>query len=164
MNTSDLPLAAALRGRFHSVEPLRLFLEAGNAVLTVRSEKTGTRFTYRFRRPDPTPEKPKRPIWVSVLTGSDNNNNYSYACSLFPPDLHSVRYTSRSRIKSDAPSMIALAWFLHCLYSDDRRLHALLFELAEVWHEGRCGRCGRKLTVPESIESGFGPDCAGRMS
>jgi hypothetical protein len=29
-----------------------------------------------------------------------------------------------------------------------------------VWHEGRCGRCGRKLTVPESIESGFGPECA----
>lgn len=32
----------------------------------------------------------------------------------------------------------------------------------EVWHEGRCGRCGRKLTVPESIETGIGPDCAKR--
>jgi hypothetical protein len=28
-----------------------------------------------------------------------------------------------------------------------------------VHHEGRCGRCGRTLTVPESIESGFGPEC-----
>jgi hypothetical protein len=28
-----------------------------------------------------------------------------------------------------------------------------------VWHEGSCARCGKKLTVPESIESGFGPEC-----
>ena len=30
---------------------------------------------------------------------------------------------------------------------------------ADGWHEGRCGRCGRKLTVPESIEAGYGPEC-----
>jgi hypothetical protein len=29
----------------------------------------------------------------------------------------------------------------------------------EFRHEGRCGRCGRTLTVPESIDSGFGPEC-----
>jgi hypothetical protein len=29
----------------------------------------------------------------------------------------------------------------------------------EIWHEGRCGRCGRKLTVPESIHNGYGPEC-----
>jgi len=28
-----------------------------------------------------------------------------------------------------------------------------------VFHEGACGRCGRTLTVPESIASGFGPEC-----
>ena len=30
----------------------------------------------------------------------------------------------------------------------------------EVWHEGACCYCGRKLTVPASIELGIGPDCA----
>ena len=30
----------------------------------------------------------------------------------------------------------------------------------EVWHEGNCRRCRRKLTVPASIELGLGPDCA----
>lgn len=30
----------------------------------------------------------------------------------------------------------------------------------EVWHEGACCYCGRKLTVPASIELGVGPDCA----
>jgi len=34
----------------------------------------------------------------------------------------------------------------------------------DVHHEGRCGRCNRKLTVPESIENGLGPECAGKMA
>ena len=32
-----------------------------------------------------------------------------------------------------------------------------------VFHDGKCGRCGRKLTVPESIQSGLGPVCAGQV-
>jgi hypothetical protein len=32
----------------------------------------------------------------------------------------------------------------------------------EIWHSGRCGRCSRRLTVPESIAAGIGPDCAGK--
>jgi hypothetical protein len=35
----------------------------------------------------------------------------------------------------------------------------VLGRLLEVWHEGRCGRCGRALTVPESVERGIGPEC-----
>jgi hypothetical protein len=30
-------------------------------------------------------------------------------------------------------------------------------------HAGKCGRCGRKLTVPQSIETGIGPECASIM-
>ncbi len=33
----------------------------------------------------------------------------------------------------------------------------------EVRHEGSCGRCGRKLTVPASIDAGIGPECAGKL-
>ena len=29
----------------------------------------------------------------------------------------------------------------------------------KVHHAGQCGRCGRRLTTPESIESGIGPEC-----
>lgn len=36
-------------------------------------------------------------------------------------------------------------------------------ELGLVYHfEGRCRRCNRALTVPESIESGIGPVCAAK--
>ena len=30
----------------------------------------------------------------------------------------------------------------------------------EVFHVGTCGRCGKKLTTPESILTGLGPECA----
>jgi hypothetical protein len=30
----------------------------------------------------------------------------------------------------------------------------------DVLHSGRCGRCGRTLTTPDSIERGLGPECA----
>ena len=33
----------------------------------------------------------------------------------------------------------------------------------EFWHEGRCAACARRLTVPESIERGLGPECALRF-
>ena len=29
----------------------------------------------------------------------------------------------------------------------------------KIRHEGRCGRCNRKLTTPDSIDSCFGPEC-----
>jgi hypothetical protein len=29
----------------------------------------------------------------------------------------------------------------------------------EVWHEGKCGKCGRALT-PSSILTGIGPECS----
>jgi hypothetical protein len=33
-----------------------------------------------------------------------------------------------------------------------------------VWHEGVCGRCGAKLTNPDSIKQGLGPICLGKVS
>ena len=39
-----------------------------------------------------------------------------------------------------------------------------LEDYIELWHEGRCGKCGRVLTVPTSISTGFGPDCLRRLN
>ena len=38
----------------------------------------------------------------------------------------------------------------------------VLPEALRVLHHGRCGRCGRKLTTPESIRLGLGPVCVTR--
>lgn len=144
-----------MNGEITDIKLIRAFVCAGNARFTIESLETGTRFTYRVTKPrreggligqDP-------PLFVSVLTGSDNTSDYEYLGVIFPDT--GFRVTRRSRISDDAPSARAFRWLWKRI-SEDRPL-----EKARFWHEGRCGRCGRALTVPESIASGIGPVCEG---
>ena len=36
-------------------------------------------------------------------------------------------------------------------------------KFCEVYHVGTCGRCGKKLTTPESILTGLGPECCKKV-
>jgi len=122
---------------------------AGNATLTVRNPKTDVRFTFRIKAAEPAPGRPST-HFVSLLNGSDNENSYIYVGAIF--DAKTFRTTKASKVGVDAPSFRAFAWLA------GNWEHPAV----EVWHEGVCGRCGRKLTVPESIASGIGPTCAGK--
>lgn len=124
---------------------------AGDATLTVQSSRTGERFTFKIEASKP--EAGRAGVhFVSVLTGSNNEWSYTYLGTIFADG--KFRVTKRSPIAADAPSAIAFAWLARN-FEDPR---------VEVWHEGVCGRCGRKLTVPESIDSGIGPTCAGKLA
>ena len=57
----------------------------------------------------------------------------------------------------DADSFVALNWLVGKLAAGK------LPDTVEFYHAGKCGCCGRTLTVPESIVTGLGPVCAGRM-
>ncbi len=132
------------------------YLLAGNAYVTFRNTKSGTRFTYRVRRSEPSPVDGREPVhFVSALTGPDNTEHYSYLGAIFGGK--QFRWTRKSRVSKDAPSFKAFEWVFNRLVTE-----VGLPDSVEVWHEGRCCKCGRRLTVPESIESGIGPDCAGR--
>lgn len=154
------------RGQLTTIAAARLFIEAGRAILTIQSRKTDDRFTFRFSRPsndDPSSNQRRwnageRCIWVSVLTGADNENDYSFIGTIFPSkSTTEIRPSPKSRVALDTPSGKAVRWMLKAIYENqaDR-----LFTQAELWHEGICARCGRKLTVPESIDTGFGPECS----
>jgi hypothetical protein len=60
----------------------------------------------------------------------------------------------KSKISGDAQSVKVFNYVSRKLKSNE------LPEFIEIWHEGKCGRCGRTLTVPTSIESGMGPECS----
>lgn len=124
----------------------RSYVLAGRAIVTIRSPKTGVRFTFKITKSADAPDRPAV-HFVSVLTGADSE--YSYLGTLFATGFRSTR---KSRINPTAPSFVAFAWFAANLESPK----------LDAWHEGSCGRCGRRLTVPESIVSGLGPVCAGR--
>ncbi len=149
-----------MRGRLDDAAAVRRAMTAGNARLTVVSQRTGARFTYRFRRlAEARCVNPQDfdTIFVSLLRGPDNEGDYSYMGLLADGEygLHMKR-TKKSVIADGTPSDVALKWTLRCVTQGELRG-------VEVWHEGRCCRCGRTLTVPESVASGLGPECAGRV-
>lgn len=119
------------------------FLMAGKSTATFKSVKTGAHFTYRVKR-----AKDRNIRFVSVLTG---NETYSYIGCIFDQGNFSI--TKKSRCSKDAASFKAFNW----AWENIRNLS--IPETLEVWHEGRCGKCGRKLTEPESIACGLGPIC-----
>lgn len=129
-----------------TAEAVRTFALAGKARLTLVSEATGHRFTYRIKR-----SEDGKVHFVSLLNGPDNETAYTYLGFI-----RDGRYDhgKKSKIGADAHSNKAFAWVMGNILERDR-----VPEKVEVWHEGRCGRCGRALTVPESIESGIGPEC-----
>ena len=135
---------------------------AGNAHVTFQSRRTGTRFTYRVRAAKPRLEETPGAVtvgsggpshFVSVLTSPDH---YEYLGCIYRRTNYA--HGRKSTISMKAQSAVAFAWVWPYLTSG--RMHP---ELA-IYHEGRCGACGRRLTDPTSIETGLGPVCAGRTS
>lgn len=148
----DAAEAPGPRAEFADASSTVPFLLAGNAVVTFESRKTGARFTYRIRLAEPKPDDTRvPPHFVSVLVGPNNGGDYDYLGCIF----EKTKYVHgrKSRIASDAPSAVAFSWAWGHL-SEGRMPPNLA-----IWHEGRCGRCGRRLTTPESIATGFGPVC-----
>lgn len=163
---------------FEDMDTLHEYLFGGYGTITVQSRATGKRFTYELRKPKEHRKdsmfyrkqyegKPK-PIFVSVLTGPFNTASYEFMGSIFPVQdedaqehvgTHRFQHSRRSRIKESAPSAIAFKWFLRGVMGKC----AQVLTKADVWHEGTCCRCGRKLTVPTSIEAGIGPECARKL-
>lgn len=155
-----------LRGQLTTVEDIRQFLEAGNAILTIRSKVTQARFTFKFARPDEGPgdRANRRPVWARVLAGDgiEPTSTYQMLGTFFNVTCDGNLEYSHSRkaaLSFEHPATVAVNWMFRQLYIVIDPAKRKLFEQAEVWHEGHCGRCGRRLTVPESIESGFGPEC-----
>lgn len=130
------------------------FILAGNAIFTLKNTATGNRFTFKIRQP-----KASTPHFVSVLTGSDNTSDYTFLGTVFNAyDSPKYYYGKRSTIGFDAQSAKTIAWFLGQLFNKKALPSSI-----EVWHAGKCGRCGRLLTDPQSIADGIGPICIDKI-
>jgi len=141
------------RAPLRTAADARAYALAGNARLTLLSTKTGVRFTYRVRAKDVAQHVNDRLYFVSVLTGSDNESDYTYL-GIICDGATTYRRGTKSTIGWEAPSAKAFAYFWENVTA------GILPTQLEVWHEGSCGRCGRPLTDPESIARGIGPVCA----
>ncbi len=140
-------------GRLTAPRDIERFITGGKAFFTIVSSDTGDRYTFRVSQKE-NDDGSMSPFFVSILTGPDNWSNYRYLGTIS----NSGRYShgKKSKISHDAPSARCINWLTMNL-RDETQLARI-----EFWHEGRCGVCGRKLTVPESVEKGIGPVCDGR--
>lgn len=145
--------------KFTTAEDALRYSLAGKATITLTSLKSGAHFTYKIKRAkDRTTGEPQLPaLWfVSLLNGPDNYSNYQYLGVVRPDrEAYAFQLTRKSHATEDAPSVKAFRFFF-----EHAALRNAIPEALEVRHEGACGRCGRKLTVPASIDRGIGPECA----
>jgi hypothetical protein len=126
------------------------FIFAGNSTFTVLNTQTGNRFTYKVKLAKNSKED--NPIFfVKVLTNPDI---YQFIGSI---SKNNYKHSQKSKISVEAQSVKVFQYILVHLIKGD------LNSCVEIWHEGRCGKCGRPLTVPQSIEIGIGPDCLKTM-
>ncbi len=161
--------------RHQLIKPMdiRNFVLGGKATFTIVSNVTGKHLTFRVKQAKYAKstgfEKapPKGPLFVSAMTGPDNEFSYSYlgqiwlnsgrpGCGRDGQRYPFYQIGKKTQVAADDPTQKAFAWFMDFV----RELRPLPAG-AEFWHEGKCCRCGRKLTVPESIEKGIGPICDG---
>lgn len=125
------------------------FVFAGNSTVTFFNSETQNRFTFKVKR---CKDKDKLLFFVSVLTGP---GQYSYM-GTFAKGKYS--HGKKSAMSASAQSAKVFPYVIAKLRE------GTLPSQVEIWHEGACGKCGRQLTVPESIETGIGPECAKSLS
>lgn len=162
------PLTQKQLDMFQSVESrdahlaLMQGLLAGSAKFTLVSGKTGQRFTYWIRSGAKDRDKNwtvnnQNPCFyfVKVLRGPDNSRDYHWLATLRRTDAESDVVSFEARHDSrTSPSRFAIEWFLRMVF-----VVGVIPEGVEILWSTCCKRCGRELTVPESIKSGYGPEC-----
>jgi Family of unknown function (DUF6011) len=144
------PTGADPRAAFSAADVTIKYMLAGNAIVTFESQKTGTHFTFQINVKKNGDAK-VGPHFVKVLTRPDF---YEFLGTIFEGKFY--RHGSKSRISDEAKSNQAFMWAW-------KKLSAGIMpdDVMQVFHEGRCGRCGRRLTDPTSVSIGLGPTCRG---
>jgi hypothetical protein len=131
------------------------FILGGKAFVTFLNTKTDNRFTFKVVK-----HKKEDLFFVNVLTSPDV---YTFIGTV--NSTGSFRHSRKSKITGESQSVKVFTYVFSKLQTiitpatETTEAITALPDFIEIYHSGRCGKCGKRLTVPESIDSGFGPDC-----
>ncbi len=148
---------AIVDGKVVSASAALTFLLGGNATFTFVSLKSGDRFTYLVqlgkRKKNPTDPDV---FFVKLLTGPDNSNDFAY----FGYIKNNTFFHGgvKACAGKDAPSVKGFMWAFAQF-----QIGVMPLERLEMLTASKCARCGRKLTVDDSIHNGFGPECISKV-
>lgn len=128
------------------------YMTGGNAIVTLVDIPGQVRYTYKLMASDEG-----KYLWIKLLTGHDNTKDYTdiYVFHVTQDGEPKLDFIRNNKVREDFPSVVLFRKVFHNLIlRPDMNMDWL-----EIWHVGRCSRCGRTLTVPESIAAGIGPEC-----
>ena len=133
-----------------TIDATEFAVHSHNGVITVNNPATGAHRTFRIKTQKPDAKFMPGTRIVSLLTGSDNCNDY----------------TSFGFIGDDGRIIV---WRKHQGTQFDRFARMLMnakdeaarFGLVFQW-AAKCRKCNRELTCPKSLASGLGATCEGR--
>jgi len=118
------------------------FILGGKSFVTFLNTKTDNRFTFKVVK-----HKKDDIYFVNVLTGPDI---YTFVGTVKDSVF---KYSKKSNISNEAQSVKVFNYIVNKLASNN------LPDFIEIYHDGKCGKCGKRLTDPTSIKIGFGPFC-----
>jgi hypothetical protein len=98
--------------------------------------------------------------WIaSLLVGPENTRDYAVIGVIRWDRRYPSPQFFLKKGTSPTPATQGFVWLLDQLYNPKAPNH---WGQVEMYHMGACGRCGRPLTDPESIQRGLGPICASK--
>jgi hypothetical protein len=134
-------------GKKHKIEKaddIRHFILAGHAIFTIESTRTGAWYTYKVN----VSKKDNNLYFVNVLTGDDQ---YIYM-GMIKNGVLSL--TKASKFTNESTCFKAFNFYFRNIIAN------IIHPEINFYHLGICGRCGRPLTTPDSINRGIGPVCS----
>jgi len=144
---------------FENAEDALAFIFGGKSRFTLTSAKSNKRFTFKCQL-GKTGEAP--PFFVNLLTGPNNawwggDWNWCGFIKATEDGEPTSCLLAGNKGHPTSDSFKALSWTLAHLNRGN-----IPSDLT-ITHDGVCGKCGKDLTVPESVARGLGPVCAGKV-
>ena len=134
-------------------EQFRNFIFAGRSVFTLENSETGNYITFKVKQIKKNYKEVPGQFAIECKSLGDKDHGYKFLGFV---DLNERKFKKRYW-DANFVGFKTWVWILKNL----ERLED--FTKLAIYHEGRCCKCGMPLTVPESIDSGIGPDCKKTM-
>jgi len=132
------------------------FIKAGKAVFTINNPQ-GKYFTYKINKKVFKENGKETTLFFAMVKKGQNWFDYKYI-GIYNPEKNKVFTGIKSNFQYNSIEYKVLDWALKTI---DRATD--IPKGYEIRHEGKCGKCGKRLTTPESLEYGIGPECIKRL-
>ena len=147
------------RGTLSTRTDVLLFLEEPkNAIFTL--EKDNMHRTYMVNK-----AKDSDVLFVRLLIGQDNNdwNQYTYIGLIVYEPYIKFKPKRKQNWGYDTEKVSLAFYLLNTLVDNILRSTDFATSEPKFYHEGKCSKCGKRLTQPNSIAKGMGAKCRSKF-